>query len=139
MHFSFDRVDVINLFAEDFTGTKVFYQEVLGLSLTFEDEDTAVFGLQNVMICLNDAPSGADLIAPAALADRHAGSRVALSMFVDDVDAVCAELTQRGVVLTNGPIDQPWGVRTAGFADPAGHHWRLAQDLDEVAPTPPAA
>jgi uncharacterized glyoxalase superfamily protein PhnB len=34
------------------------------------------------------------------------------------------------VVLLNGPVDRPWGVRTASFTDPAGHIWRIAQDLD---------
>jgi len=40
---------------------------------------------------------------------------------VDDVDAMCAELKSRGVKMLNGPIDRPWGVRTASFMDPAGH------------------
>jgi uncharacterized glyoxalase superfamily protein PhnB len=31
--------------------------------------------------------------------------------------------------LLNGPIDRPWGRRTAAFADPAGHLWEVAQEL----------
>ena len=46
---------------------------------------------------------------------------------VDDVDAMCAELTGRGVKLLNGPMDRPWGVRTASFADPGGHIWEIAK------------
>jgi lactoylglutathione lyase len=130
MDFSFKRIDVVNLFAEDFAGTISFYQEVLGLSLAFEDEDTAVFQLENVMICLNDASAGPKLIAPATVAIPEAGSRFVLSVFVDDVDVACAELAQKDVVLLTEPVDQPWGVRTASFTDPAGHIWRIAQDLD---------
>ncbi|HPM51986.1 MAG TPA: hypothetical protein PK282_07100, partial [Rhodoglobus sp.] len=26
----------------------------------------------------------------------------------------------------NGPVDRPWGIRTAAFADPAGHVWEIA-------------
>jgi uncharacterized glyoxalase superfamily protein PhnB len=48
---------------------------------------------------------------------------------VDDVDGVCTELGARGVTLINGPIDQPWGKRTAVFADPDNNLWELAQDL----------
>jgi uncharacterized glyoxalase superfamily protein PhnB len=48
---------------------------------------------------------------------------------VDDVDAVCAELAGRGVTLLNGPMDRPWGIRTASFTDPGGHIWEIAQDL----------
>ncbi|MDQ3782600.1 MAG: VOC family protein, partial [Actinomycetota bacterium] len=29
--------------------------------------------------------------------------------------------------LLNGPVDRPWGVRTASFRDPAGHIWEIAR------------
>jgi uncharacterized glyoxalase superfamily protein PhnB len=51
---------------------------------------------------------------------------------VDDADAVCADLKQRGVTLLNGPMDRSWGVRTAAFADPGGHIWEIAQQLPEA-------
>jgi catechol 2,3-dioxygenase-like lactoylglutathione lyase family enzyme len=130
MDFSLKSIDVVNLFAEDFAGTRTFYQEVLGLPVAFEDQNTAVFKLENVMVCLTDVSAGPDPIAPVAVASPESGSRFVLSVFVDDVDTACAELAQRGVVLLNGPVDQPWGVRIASFADPAGHIWRIAQDLD---------
>jgi uncharacterized glyoxalase superfamily protein PhnB len=56
----------------------------------------------------------------------EAGSRLQLTIGVDDVDATCAELAKRGVRLLNGPMDRPWGVRTASFRDPAGHIWEIA-------------
>jgi len=31
-----------------------------------------------------------------------------------------------GVGLLNGPVDRPWGMRTASFTDPGGHIWELA-------------
>ena len=46
---------------------------------------------------------------------------------VDDVDEMCKELGDRGVVLLNGPVDRPWGVRTAAFRDPGGHIWEIAK------------
>jgi uncharacterized glyoxalase superfamily protein PhnB len=33
------------------------------------------------------------------------------------------------VSLLNGPLDRPWGVRTATFTDPDGHIWEIAQEL----------
>jgi uncharacterized glyoxalase superfamily protein PhnB len=42
------------------------------------------------------------------------------------VDAMCAELTKRGATLLNGPMDRPWGIRTASFRDPGGHIWEIA-------------
>jgi uncharacterized glyoxalase superfamily protein PhnB len=47
---------------------------------------------------------------------------------VEDVDAACRELAGLGVALLNGPMDRPWGIRTAAFADPDGHVWEFAQD-----------
>jgi uncharacterized glyoxalase superfamily protein PhnB len=40
---------------------------------------------------------------------------------------LCAILSERGIVLINGPMDRPWGPRTASFADPSGHIWEVAQ------------
>jgi uncharacterized glyoxalase superfamily protein PhnB len=45
---------------------------------------------------------------------------------VEDVDAVCEELQGRGIELLNGPMDRPWGPRTACFVDPSGHVWEIA-------------
>ncbi|HEY2214461.1 MAG TPA: VOC family protein [Acidimicrobiales bacterium] len=129
MEFSLKRIDVINLFAENFGDTKSFYAEVLGLPLVFEDETTAVFKLENIMICLTEASDAVALIDPVAIANSDAGAECTLAMFVDEVDAVCEELARRGVQILNGPTDRPWGVRNACFADPAGHLWQVSQDL----------
>ena len=61
-----------------------------------------------------------------------AGARFQLTIEVDDVDAVCAVLGRRGVQLLNGPMDRPWGIRTASFTDPGGHIWEVAQGLPEA-------
>jgi lactoylglutathione lyase len=130
VNFSLTRVDVINLFAEDLMATKAFYQEVLRLPLLFENENHAVFKTENMIVSLWDVPGGRDLTTPVPVADPAAGSRFALAMSVNDVDAACTALAQRGVDFLNGPVDRPWGVRTASFADPAGHVWEISQDLD---------
>jgi lactoylglutathione lyase len=70
-----------------------------------------------------------DLIEPGPVAGPEAGSRFQLTLWVDDADATCAELAERGVEFLNGPLDRKWGVRTACFADPAGHIWEVAQRL----------
>ena len=84
---------------------------------------------KNTMIALLKTSAATELIGPAPVASRDAGSRIQLSIFVDDLDAVCAELAKKDVALINGPIDRPWGVRTMAFADPGGHIWEIAQDL----------
>jgi lactoylglutathione lyase len=39
------------------------------------------------------------------------------------------QLAVHGVDLLNGPMDHGWGMRTAAFADPAGHISEIAQPL----------
>jgi catechol 2,3-dioxygenase-like lactoylglutathione lyase family enzyme len=118
-----------HLFTEDLERSKSFYQDVFGLPVHFEDEDSAVFKLDNTLINLLKIPAARDLIGPGPVAGREAGSRVQFTIGIDDVDAVCAELVRRGVKLHNGPMNRPWGVRTASFTDPAGHIWEIAADL----------
>lgn len=123
------RVDFITLFVEDLAGSKVFYQEVFNLAVAFEDDDSAVFRFDNTGINLLTSTAASDLIKPGSVAPRDSGSRFQLTMRVDDVDAVCADLARLGVELLNGPMNREWGVRTASFADPGGHLWEIAQDL----------
>ena len=63
----------------------------------------------------------------AQVASGQSGARAVYTLSVDDVDAKCAELQTKGVTLLNGPIDRPWGVRTASFKDPAGNIWEIAK------------
>ena len=75
------------------------------------------------LLRVDRAPS---LIQPAVVAPKSSGSRFQFTIGVDDVDATCEELQRRGVTLLNGPMDRPWGIRTASFLDPAGHIWEIA-------------
>ncbi len=120
-------IAAITLFAEDLDETKRFYTEVFGLPVMFEDADSAVFNFGNTMINLLKATAAPGLVEPAEVAGPDAGSRQQFTIGVDDVDAMCAELATRGVTLLNGPMDRPWGIRTASFRDPAGHIWEIAR------------
>jgi hypothetical protein len=84
---SLKSVNVINLFAEDLIGTKSFYQEVFGLPLIFEDETSALFKFENLMVMVRDVSAATKLIAPAAVGNPEGGSRFVLALFVDDEDA----------------------------------------------------
>jgi catechol 2,3-dioxygenase-like lactoylglutathione lyase family enzyme len=119
-------VDVITLFVEDVQRAKTFYHDVFDLSTVYEDEHSAVVNFDNLMINLLVSTQAPDLIAPAKVATAEAGSRFQFTIRVDDVDEACAELKTRGVSLLNGPMDRPWGIRTASFTDPDGHIWEIA-------------
>lgn len=117
----------VTLFVEDLEAAKLFYKTAFGLPVAYEDGASAVFAFERTMINLLKIESADELINPARVAPRAAGSRMVFTLQVDDVDARCAELKARGVTLLNGPMDRPWGIRTASFADPAGHIWEIAK------------
>jgi lactoylglutathione lyase len=120
-------INAITLFVEDLGATTAFYRQVFGVALIYEDDDSAVFNFGNTIVNLLKTTAAVELIEPAAIASPDAGSRAQFTIEVDDVDAICAELARRGVELLNGPMDRPWGVRTASFRDPGGHIWEIAK------------
>lgn len=120
-------IAAITLFIEDLAAGKSFYREVFGSPPVFATDDSAVFKIGGILVNLLETPSAKELVEPAAVGGRASGSRFVMTVNVDDVDATCAELAKRGVKLLNGPIDRPWGIRTASFQDPGGHIWEIAK------------
>ncbi|EWT00795.1 glyoxalase [Intrasporangium oryzae NRRL B-24470] len=116
----------MTLFTEDLETTKQFYVDVFQAKSVFEDDNSAVFGFGPTLVNLLRATSAPELVEPAQVGAPDAGARAVYTVGVDDVDAVCAQLAERGIVLLNGPMDRPWGIRTASFRDPAGHIWEIA-------------
>ena len=123
-------IGAITLFVEDLQASKKFYGEVFGLPVMYEDDNSAVFKFENTLINLLKTTAAVELIEPAAVASRDTGARAQFTLEVDDVDVMCAELAERGVQLLNGPMDRPWGIRTASFRDPGGHIWEIAHSLN---------
>ena len=119
-------IPAITLFVEDLAAAKRFYNDAFGLPVFYEDDNSAVFKFGETLINLLKSSEATTLVAPAAVATPDAGVRVQFTLAVDDVDATCEELKARGVELLNGPMDRPWGIRTASFRDPGGHIWEIA-------------
>ncbi len=132
MDASLKSVGAITLFVEDPRRSQSFYEEVFDLPVIWEDADSAVFRFENTIVNLLKISAARDLIEPGSVAGGAAGSRFQLTVWVDDADAVSAELAKRGVELLNGPMNREWGVRTASFTDPDGHIWEIAQKLPEA-------
>jgi catechol 2,3-dioxygenase-like lactoylglutathione lyase family enzyme len=122
-------VGAITLFVEDRGRAKDFYAAVFDAPVLNEDDDAVAFRFENLIVNLLERRAAPELIEPAAVALPESGSRFQLTVFVEDADAVCSALAAAGVALLNGPIDRPWGVRTAAFADPDGHVWEVAAPI----------
>ena len=121
-----NAIKAITLVVDDLDVAKGFYLRAFELPVVFEDATSCVFAFGGTVINLLSVSAAPELIDPAPVAAAEAGSRVVLTIEVADVDAVCARLAERGVTLLNGPMDRPWGIRTASFRDPGGHIWEIA-------------
>jgi lactoylglutathione lyase len=119
-------VAAVTLFVEDAKRSKEFYGRAFEREPVYEDDAAVTFRLDNVLVNLLRREEAPELVEPAAVAAAGAGPGVLVTLSVEDVDAAVDELAARGVERLNGPVDRPWGVRTACFADPDGHAWELA-------------
>lgn len=124
-----DRIEVITLFADDIDAARAFYRKVFAANVVYQDAVCSVLEFSGTMVNLLQTTEAPQLVDPSPVAASGSGSRVLLTIKVDDVDGVCADLRKLGIMLLNGPIDRPWGRRTAAFADPSGHVWEVAQEL----------
>jgi catechol 2,3-dioxygenase-like lactoylglutathione lyase family enzyme len=120
------RIAAVTLFVEDLAAARRFYEEVFRVPMVHEDENSIVFRFGETLVNLLRASEAPSLVEPATVAPSDGGVRFQFTLGVDDVDAMCEELERRGVELLNGPMDRPWGIRTASFRDPGGHIWEIA-------------
>lgn len=122
-------LSAITLFVEDMNRARSFYEKVFELQSAHEEETEVMFRLENTLLFLTSASVADRMIAPAVVGGPNQGPRHVFAIIVDDVDAVCVELKDKGVGLLNGPEDRLWGMRTANFQDPDGHVWEIATEL----------
>jgi catechol 2,3-dioxygenase-like lactoylglutathione lyase family enzyme len=126
------NIAAITLFVEDPDRAKSFYRNVFDLEPAMDDETDVMFQLENTLLFLTKSAEAPRMIAPAVAGRPGNGPRHVFAIIVDDVDAVCAELAEKGVTLLNGPEDREWGMRTANFQDPDGYVWEIATELPET-------
>jgi catechol 2,3-dioxygenase-like lactoylglutathione lyase family enzyme len=101
---------VANIYTQDITAAKCFYQDVLGLDLLMDHGWIGTYGSREEMsIQISFASQG--------------GSQTTtpdLSIEVDDVDAALERMKRAGFPIEYGPADEPWGVRRFYVRDPFG-------------------
>jgi catechol 2,3-dioxygenase-like lactoylglutathione lyase family enzyme len=127
----FHRVDATVLFVRDLARCMTFYRDTLGLEVQESDPDSVSFQMENVYFLLLEVSAAADLISSEASALKiEGGPRGLLAAGVEDVDAAYEELKAKGVTFLRPPTNQPWGLRTAHFADPEGNLWEINQSIE---------
>jgi catechol 2,3-dioxygenase-like lactoylglutathione lyase family enzyme len=130
MAHSLKTVNVITLFVDDLQRSKEFYERVFNITAADEGDATVIFRLENLFLrLLTRGEAERETFGQVPLADSDSGAGFQLAIFVDDTDALCAELAELGVSIAYGPVDRPWGVRNAAFRDPDGHIWVVSADI----------
>ena len=122
------EIGAMTLLVADLGRSKQFYQDAFGLTAQHEDGRSVMFRFGNMYVFLRKAPVVDGPPADPVL-DLAKGGAGQFAIIVDDVDAVTAELADRGVPVISGPSDRDWGMRTVTFADPSGHVWEVAQPV----------
>jgi catechol 2,3-dioxygenase-like lactoylglutathione lyase family enzyme len=121
------------LLVRDFAACFRFYRDILGLEVTWgeEDGDYADFRTGTAQLALfkrqlmAEAVGNADKPAQAECQDC-----VALIFAVDNVDEACRQLQAKGIRFVTEPMDRPdWGIRTAHLRDPDRNLIELYTDL----------
>ena len=130
MSVTLKRIDVVVLFVADLDRAKAFYGDTLGLVLKHEDQDSAYLELETASLLLLSIAGAQDLLSSEVVgAQRPGGADSQLVAFVENVDAVYADLAAKGVEFVREPTDRAWGLRTAHFKDPDGHIWEISHTL----------
>jgi lactoylglutathione lyase len=128
----FHSVMAIELFVRDLATCTAFYRDTLGLEVRESEStpDSVSFQMENVYFFLLEVSGAARMVSSEALElSIEGGPRVLLAAGVEDVDTAYETLKARGVTFLRPPTDQPWGLRTAYFADPEGNLWEINQSM----------
>jgi catechol 2,3-dioxygenase-like lactoylglutathione lyase family enzyme len=101
------RVPYVRIGVSNLKRSASFFQDILGLEKISEWPAGAIFDIAGVEL-------GVELKA-----------KPEICLFVDDVDKAYQDLKDKGVGFVTEPKDQPWGGRTATFADPDGNEFTI--------------
>jgi catechol 2,3-dioxygenase-like lactoylglutathione lyase family enzyme len=121
------QIGAMTLFVPDLGEAQKFYADAFSLEAQPMDENSMMLRFEDTFVFLRRVAAAAQPV-PEALEEAGNGAGQ-FAIIVDDVDAVCAEITGRGIKPLTGPADRDWGMRTATFADPGGYIWEIAQEI----------
>jgi lactoylglutathione lyase len=126
----FRRIIASVLFVKDLAACTTFYRDTLGLPVIESDSNGVTIQMENVYFILLEVSAAASLIGkPGHDLTPMGGPRGLLAASVENVDAVYAALSAKGVTFLVQPTNQSWGLRTAHFADPEGNIWEINQPI----------
>jgi predicted enzyme related to lactoylglutathione lyase len=115
------KIELIPVPVKDVDRSVEFYGKDLGWSV---DHDHTV-SPEMRFVQVTPPGSACSICFGTGLGMMPQGSAQFIQVVVEDADAACALLRERGVTCSDVD-DQPWG-RFVMFDDPDGNHWALQQ------------
>lgn len=95
----------------------VHYRDVLGFSVNYQDHNIGVMDRDAVRVLL------------IARTPRHTGIG-SCYVYVENADALHAELVAKGAGVQGEPISRPWGLREFRVLDPEGNQITFGQPFE---------
>jgi catechol 2,3-dioxygenase-like lactoylglutathione lyase family enzyme len=111
------RLEVVQVPVADVDAAKSFYVEKLGFVLDHDVEH--IPGMRVVQ--LTPPGSAASIVIGTGMTSMAPGSLEGLQLVVPDIDAVRAELQERGAGISD--VQDMGGVKFAFLSDPDGNRW----------------
>lgn len=116
------KLELVAIPVSDVDRAKSFYVDQVG----FEAEHDHQLGDGVRFVQLTPRGSACSIMIGEGVTEMAPGSVEGGLLVVEDIDAVRAELAERGVAI--GAVqDMEWGARHASFKDPDGNGWELQQ------------
>ncbi|MEU4401009.1 VOC family protein [Micromonospora orduensis] len=102
-----------------------FYRDVVGFELTYRFPDDG----DPEFVALRLGNSELGLAADPGADEPVRSHRWELCVYADDCDAAVGALRAGGATVTEEPVDQPWGERSARVTDPDGNRMLVLSRL----------
>ena len=129
------RFTHLRLLVNDYRTSFYFYTEVLGFKCVWGDLESGYADLKtgNTLIALYSRSEMAAALGTEDLPSTKTGQdRFSMILEVDSVDAVCRNLSKKGVEFETDAMDRPeWGIRTAHLRDPDENLIEFYESLPE--------
>jgi catechol 2,3-dioxygenase-like lactoylglutathione lyase family enzyme len=102
---------------DDVAAGVAWYRDVLGFRINYQQDDLGVMDRDSVTLLL------------IARTRRHTGIG-SFSVYINDADALYAELKSRDANVQGAPVSHPWGLRDFDVLDPEGNRITFAQTFE---------
>ena len=102
---------------DDVAAAVAYYRDVLGFRINYQQHDLGVMDRDNITLLL------------IARTERHTGIGSAY-IYIEDADALYAELRAKGANIQGEPVSYPWGLRDFGVLDLERNRIRFGQTFE---------